>query len=124
MTNPEVYPITADFEAKVKEEYEKALKPFTPMMAAKIERMKKMTDFMAETLGEYEHGTADVEECMDEELRTFVAANFNVGDTVSDKMENCFQFLRKVSLKTMSNMYFDLFLGMLSTAELERDGLA
>jgi|SRR5215469_2113776 len=61
MSNPDVYPITAAFE----QEFEGRLPKYfrTPSGLTSVQRLYEI---IRETIGEYEHGTADVEDVFDD----------------------------------------------------------
>ena len=85
MTDPTVYPLTAEFEAK-------AAEVIAAVQSKKaVAFLKTMAAYMAETLGEYEHGTADAKDVFAE-----------VGGNVAED--------NTVALKAMAAVYMDAFL--------------
>jgi|SRR3954447_7853632 len=103
-SNPSVYPITAGFEEQLKLmgidiEIDEAIGP-----GATHEKIALITaaSVMHETLGEYEHGTADPEELI---------GAFTTSPPIADPEAQCDEF-RKQALITLRNVYIDLLLTM------------
>ena len=65
MVNPDVYPVTHEFEEEFKD-----LDHYTANQMFKVSEIKEM---IQETIGEYEHGTAEVELCEGVTLAQYAA---------------------------------------------------
>lgn len=105
-SNPSVYPITAGFEEQLKLmgidiEIDEAMGP-----GATHERIALITaaSVMHETLGEYEHGTAEPEELL--------AGGIRVRLQDPEDPEYAENLRRRVALITLRNVYIDLLLTM------------
>jgi hypothetical protein len=60
MTNPDVYPVTAAFE----KEFEEKLEALRLTGNLQYNHAYPVFRTMAENIGEYEHGSADVQDCI------------------------------------------------------------
>lgn len=107
-SNPSVYPITAGFEEQlilmkilVKQEGSDEW-VFTSDENPAAEDCYMVAETMHETLGEYEHGTADPEELI---------GAFTTSPPIADPEAQVDEF-RKQALITLRNIYIDLLLTM------------
>lgn len=97
MTNPEVYPITADFEKKVQE-------------LVLVELGKPIADRMIAHLKEYEHGVAEPEVLFPANMLAALKAYGYTNDVDDTPTEYGPKTLQELALETMSNMFFDYLL--------------
>jgi hypothetical protein len=113
-SNPSVYPITAGFEDQLKlmhimNEVNGELfwdLPLEPknIHQANFNQVQDVAKTMHETLGEYEHGTAEPEELL--------AGGIRVRLQDPDDPEYAENLRRRVALITLRNVYIDLLLTM------------
>lgn len=113
-SNPSVYPITAGFEQQLLQmqlmcEHEGEIwwdLPLSPdqKVPTNFNKMQDVAQVMLETLGEYEHGTADAEELL--------AGGIRVRLQDPDDPEYAENLRRRVALITLRNVYTDLLLTM------------
>lgn len=104
-TNPDVYPITAKFEKFLEEELAK-IGPDHPNAAVAFTAGEKMK----EVLGEYEHGTADVEDLFPENVvKSLTFLGFGKEDIEREVRNACLEIVRSI--------YEDLFLSLVNQTE-------
>lgn len=112
-SDPKVYPITAGFEEQLKLigidiEIDEAVGP-----GATHEKIALITaaSVMHETLGEYEHGTAEPEELISDEIRSLWNDQKKLASD-EDELFNIESAQRRQAAMTIRNVYIDLLLTM------------
>jgi hypothetical protein len=91
MTNPEVYPLTAELEVFLNDRLQQNNLRGLDYMAA-----EKLVHTLTHTFGEYEHGTAEAINCMPDEFIERFKDDTELGTLVA--------------LKTLKAVYEDIFL--------------
>lgn len=108
MTNPDVYPVTAEFEQYTQAFLDNCDR--TRVSETTLRNGQRLRNIMAGTIGEYEHGTADVDVVFDEE----------VSDTNFDDQDKPLpEHLRRKALKYYTEVCKDILLTVVSVGDEE-----
>lgn len=131
MTDPNVYPITAAFEKFCEEEmnefFSQRSEQLNPNRFERRQALAAYANMMGNTLGEYEHGTAEADDLLPDEVKVCLAQKFPMDretithglnaqcpEVQSGKWKSCqghpTTTVNDLALKTIKNIYEDLFL--------------